>query len=44
MAVVDAQIIAWNPENRSLDPKVVGKNMHLQELADVLKVRSIAAS
>eukprot|EP00730_Choanoeca_flexa_P003790 TRINITY_DN11501_c0_g2_i1.p1 TRINITY_DN11501_c0_g2~~TRINITY_DN11501_c0_g2_i1.p1 ORF type:complete len:207 (+),score=38.56 TRINITY_DN11501_c0_g2_i1:659-1279(+) len=37
--IPDNQIIAWNPENRDLQPKVVGKNMHLQELADVLKLK-----
>jgi hypothetical protein len=28
----DENIEAWNPENRKLDPKKIGKNMHLEAL------------
>ncbi|EDQ92630.1 uncharacterized protein MONBRDRAFT_5334 [Monosiga brevicollis MX1] len=35
----DEQIIAWNPENRSMNPKVVGKNLHLEELRKVLGLK-----
>ena len=37
---VDDQIVAWNPENRDLDPKVVGKNLHLETLLKAIGVRA----
>jgi len=30
--IPDANIEAWNPENREMDSKVVGKNLHLDAL------------
>jgi hypothetical protein len=35
----DAHIEAWNPENRDMDPKAVGKNLHLEALCKRLGVK-----
>lgn len=34
----DNQIQAWNPENQSMDPRKVGKNIHLENLRKCLHV------
>eukprot|EP01147_Barroeca_monosierra_P001979 gene1979-5059_t len=35
----DNQIQAWNPENQSMDPRKVGKNIHLENLRKCLHLK-----